>query len=210
MHRAKGTDIVSMSLLNYFRRLEKPANEQAVVDSADRPSEVSQQPSPEGGQSKKPKGPDDDCHDHDTRPMSSSSSQSAVPMASSIRPTTSTSQLFAAKHAKGFNPKWQNGRVWLKYTEGLGMFCEFCQEFNCRPYDRDTWNLVPCKRLRLESVTDHEKCGAHKDAVKRKAGAKKQDDIAVAIYPTVNKNDMTRTFACLYFLCKQKIADTMS
>ena len=47
----------TMSLLNYFPRLEKPANEQAVVDSADRPSEGSQQPSPEGGQSKKRKGP---------------------------------------------------------------------------------------------------------------------------------------------------------
>ena len=30
----------------------------------------------------------------------------------------------------------------------------------------------------------------------------------MAIYPTVYKNDMTRTFACLYFLCKQKIAHT--
>ena len=88
------------------------------------------------------------------------------------------------------------------------MFCELCQEFNKRPFDRETWNVTPCTRLRLESIQDHEKCVAHIDSVKRKAEANKQGDISVVIVPAVSMNAMTKSFACLYFLCKQRIAHT--
>ncbi|KAJ8050279.1 hypothetical protein HOLleu_03419 [Holothuria leucospilota] len=111
------------------------------------------------------------------------------------------------KHAV-FNSKWKRGRPWLKNTPGLGMFCEFCQESDKRPFDREVWNKAPCKRIRLESIQAHEKCVAHIDSVKRKAEARAQPDIAAEIIPAVSFQTMTKVFACLYFLCKQRIAHT--
>lgn len=112
------------------------------------------------------------------------------------------------KHAVVFNSKWKRGRPWLKYTPGLGMFCEFCQESDKRPFDREVWNKAPCKRIRLESIQAHEKCVAHIDSLKRKAEARAQPDIAAEIIPAVSFQTMTKVFACLYFLCKQRIAHT--
>ena len=110
-----------------------------------------------------------------------------------------------SKHAAVFNSNWQRGRPWLRYIHGQGMFCQTCQEFDKKPFDRDTWNKTPCKRLRLESITDHEKTVAHTDSLKLKAEIKLQSDISIEIFPAVSSSSMAKTSACLYFLYKQLI-----
>ena len=78
-----------------------------------------------------------------------------------VRVNTAKLQAKKAKHAAIFKQTWKTGG----HTEGLGMLCDFCQEFDKRPCDRDTWNKTPCQRLRLESIRDHERCQGHLDAV---------------------------------------------
>ena len=70
----------------------------------------------------------------------------------------------------------------------------------------DTWNKTPYQRLRLESIRDHKRCQAHLDAVKMKAESMTQARIPVAM--SISCNDIIKTFACLYFLCKQRMAHT--
>lgn len=113
-----------------------------------------------------------------------------------------------SKRAVSFKDSWKKGRPWLAYVNGKGMFCQSCQRHNMRPFDRDTWNKKPCERMRLESVTDHERSTAHKSALKLDYEATKHADVAIAIVPRVNMTDMTKTFACLYHLVKQRIAHT--
>ena len=87
-----------------------------------------------------------------------------------------------------------------------GMFCQSCQRHDMRPFDRDTWNKQPCMRIHLESVTDHERSAAHKLALKQDYETTQHVDVAVAIVPHVYMTDMTKMFACLYHLVKQRIA----
>ncbi len=71
------------------------------------------------------------------------------------------------KQASKFNKEWLKGREhWLKYFPEKGMFCSLCQKHNKNPFAHGTWNTVPCSRLRQQSITAHEVCAAHKDAVK--------------------------------------------
>ena len=77
------------------------------------------------------------------------------------------------------------------------MYCTVCQKAEKRPFDRYTWNKIPATHLRLESIKSYENCVAHKDAVRQLA--------LVAQYET-----MPKTFACLYFLCKNRIAHTIN
>lgn len=113
-----------------------------------------------------------------------------------------------SKHAVSFKESWKKGRPWLIHVSGKGMFCQSCQRHGMMPFDRDTWNKQPCTRLRLESVTDHERSAAHKSALKQDVEATLHADVAVSIVPRVNMTDMTKTFACLYHLVKQRIAHT--
>ena len=112
------------------------------------------------------------------------------------------------KHAVSFKESWKNGRPWLVYVHGKGMFCQSCQRHGMKPFDRDIRSKQPCKRTRLESVTDHERSAAHKSALKRDYEATQQVDVTVAIVPRVYITDMTKTFACLYHSVKQRIAHT--
>jgi hypothetical protein len=75
------------------------------------------------------------------------------------------------KHASSFNCEWKTGRPWLMHVDGLVMYCSLCRKYNKMPFDRGTWNKTPCKRMRLESVEDHEDGDSHKDAVRREQGA---------------------------------------
>ena len=70
------------------------------------------------------------------------------------------------------------------------------------------WSKQPCKRMRLESVTDHQCSAAHKSALKRDYEATQHVDVTVAVMPCVYITDMTKTFACLYHLVEQRIAHT--
>ncbi len=54
----------------------------------------------------------------------------------------------------------------LKYFPEKGMFCSLCQKNNKNPFAHGTWYTVPCSRFQQQSITAHEACAAHKDAVK--------------------------------------------
>lgn len=73
-----------------------------------------------------------------------------------------------AKQAVSFNQKWLVGRKWLTYEMDSGMFCLLCHK--C-PYNRDVWNKTACTRLRLQSILEHEKSGAHRDCIQLEAAA---------------------------------------
>ena len=64
------------------------------------------------------------------------------------------------------------------------------------------------KYLRLESIKSHETCIAHKDTVRQLALAAQCETIAGIVQPEVCLSSMAKTFACLYFLCKNRIART--
>ena len=88
------------------------------------------------------------------------------------------------------------------------MFCLLCQKYNKRPYDRDVWNKTGCTRIRLQSIVRHERSAAHQDCLKQESESASTVNIASAINPSIPLNAIQQTFACLYFLVKQKVAHT--
>ena len=105
------------------------------------------------------------------------------------------------------NMDWLVGRShWLQCKE-IGMFCLLCQMYDKRPFNH-TWNKVPCSRLRLQSVTAHERSAAHMDIVRMEAAALGSKNVVQAINPALPARGMEQAFCCLYFLTKQRIAHT--
>jgi len=74
------------------------------------------------------------------------------------------------------------------------MFCSLCIKYNKRPFNRDTWNDKPCKRLRLQSIVGHESSVAHKDAVKLEMAASVSVNILGALIPPVPAIGMEQAF----------------
>ena len=117
----------------------------------------------------------------------------------------------SGKQSKTFHSSWRHGRPWLKYVADVqGMFCSLCQKYNKLPYNRDYWNKSPCRRIRLSSITKHEESAAHVECVKREASStlNPRTNIAAAMNPPVPQVGMQQGFTCLYFLAKQRIAQT--
>ena len=114
------------------------------------------------------------------------------------------------KQSHEFNRDWLSGtrKNWLRYdSEERGMYCIFCQKHNKRPFDRDSWSTIPCKRLRKESLIRYEECQAHRDSVKLEQIASKTN-VSSAIAPTLPEKRMKQAFCCLYFLAKHRIPHT--
>ena len=147
----------------------------------------------------------DDSADLGSKSVSSSNGQGKR---KSYDTATSTVKSKKSKHAHGFHPNWKKNRQWLSYIEGKGMFCTLCQKHDIKPFDRDVWNKQPCRRLRLESVVDHERSNGHETAERLEIMTIEHEDLTVAIFPTVNMHEMKKLFSCVYFLVKQRIAHT--
>ncbi|XP_006813061.1 zinc finger protein 862-like [Saccoglossus kowalevskii] len=113
------------------------------------------------------------------------------------------------KQSSGFRNEWVRGReAWLYCRYDEGMFCRLCQKFNKRPFDRDTWNVTACKRIRLSSIKDHEQISAHRDAVKREMTSATSQNIGEVIQPEVKKDAITSAFKVMHFLAKRRIPHT--
>ena len=91
----------------------------------------------------------------------------------------------------------------MKYVPGQGMLCTLCQKHSHGAHS--TWNSIPCNRLRLQSITAHERCASHKYSCKMEA---EKTTIQSAINPQVPVKPIEQAFTCLYFLAKQRIAHT--
>ena len=123
--------------------------------------------------------------------------------------TESSTNSAKRKQASKFCNDWRKGReLWLKYLPGQGMFCTLCQKHNKSPFSRGTWNTTPCTRLRLQSITAHEGCAAHKDALKMESEKLNSRTIQSAINPRIPTKGIEQAFTSLYFLAKQRIAHT--
>ena len=84
---------------------------------------------------------------------------------SDLPSTSSRPKAKAQKLASKFNRNWMDGRPWLFYVNGEGMYCEYCQRCNKKnPYNHEVWNTKPSVRIRLTSVKDHEQSTEHKDS----------------------------------------------
>ncbi|XP_071949126.1 zinc finger protein 862-like [Antedon mediterranea] len=118
-----------------------------------------------------------------------------------------TKKAKTGKQSTHFRNEWLNGRKsWLFYKPSeIGMYCFLCQKHNMRPYDRDTWNITPCKRLRLGSIKEHETSSAHQTAMNLELVVETTHNIAEVIQPEVNNSAITSAFKCLYFLAKRRI-----
>ena len=79
------------------------------------------------------------------------------------------------------------------------MYCIPCQKHDKRSFNRDTWNSIPCKRLRKERLIRYEECQAHRDSVKLEPIPSKTN-ASSAISPTLPEKGMQQAFCCLYFL----------
>ena len=60
---------------------------------------------------------------------------------------------------------------------------------NNKPFDHDVWNKQPCRRLRLESVVDHESSNGHKTAERLEIMTIEHEDL------TANMNEMKKYLA---------------
>ena len=67
---------------------------------------------------------------------------------------------------------------------------------------------TPATRIWLETVKSHENCNAHKDAVRQNADVRQCETITENIQAEICLSSMAKTFACVYFLCKNRIAHT--
>lgn len=86
------------------------------------------------------------------------------------------------------------------------MYYTVCQKTNKHPFDRDIWNKTPATLMGLETIKSHEKCNAHKDAARKHADVGRCVTITENIQPEICLSSMAKTFACAYFLCKNRIA----
>ena len=84
------------------------------------------------------------------------------------------------------------------------MFCTLRQKYGKMTCREGTWNISPCTRLRLESITRHKKSSSHFDSVR----SERNRSLPEAINPPSRLSDIEKVFSCLYFLCKRKIAHT--
>ena len=66
-------------------------------------------------------------------------------------PEDCSTEIKESKRAASFKESWEKGRHWLVFMRGKSMFFQSCQRH------KQPWNKQPCKRMRLESVTDHER-----------------------------------------------------
>ena len=123
--------------------------------------------------------------------------------------TESSTNSTKRKQASKFCNDWRKGReLWLKYLPGQGMFCTLCQKHNKSRFSRGTWNTAQCTRLRLQSITAHEGCAAHKDALKLENEKLTSTTTQSAINPRILAKGIKQAFTSLYFLAKQRIAHT--
>ena len=74
------------------------------------------------------------------------------------------------------------------------------------PFGRDTWNLTPSVRMRVETVIDHEKSVSHKQALKKETVATLCGNVMQRMAPPVCQDELVGAMSCLYFLCKNNIA----
>ena len=108
------------------------------------------------------------------------------------------------KQASKFCNEWLKGREhWLKYLPDQGMFCALCQKHNKSQVSRGTRNSTPCTRLRLQSITAHEGCAAHKHALKLESETLTTRRIQSALNPRIPAKGIEQAFTSLY-LCEVK------
>ena len=138
-----------------------------------------------------------------------SSASSAEESESDLTATPGETSSSNAKQAPTFRHAWLKGRQWLKFIAGKGMLCELCIKHDKRPFNRETWNTIPCTRYRLQSITMHERSAAHHDSVTLDLAAAATPTISQAIQlPEVPARGIEQAFSCLYFLVKQRIPHT--
>ena len=107
------------------------------------------------------------CETESNKSSSSSSSaeDSDNEQAGSLDTTTPGSETSSSSNAKQaimFRRGWLKGREsWLNFVDGKGMFCELCIKYDKRPFNRQTWNTIPCTCYRLQSITKHKCSAAH-------------------------------------------------
>ena len=118
-------------------------------------------------------------------------------------PDDCSTKIKESKHAASFKESWGKRRHWLVFMRGKGLFCQSCQRHDMKPFGRDTWKKQPCKRLRLQSVTDHDRPIAHKTALEMYYEATQHADVAVAIVSRVSMPDMAKTCIILPLLLGQ-------
>lgn len=113
------------------------------------------------------------------------------------------------KHASQFKPEWMKERPWLIckiQSEKEFMFCKLCQDFN----NGDVWNTTGCKRIRLESIKDHEQTNEHSNSVSRKMQAEASFHVHEMLTKPkeISHDSMVKAFQCLYWLAKRNIPHT--
>ena len=117
------------------------------------------------------------------------------------------------KHATGYCRYWEKKRNWLVYVKDngqnsskAGMYCKLCQKHDMMPFGRDTWNRTPCRRLREESIVDHETSESHKKAEKKETIAALCGNVMERFQPAIPGDEVCAALSCLYFLCKNNMA----
>ena len=86
------------------------------------------------------------------------------------------------------------------------MYCKLCQKHDMMPFGRDTWNRTPCRRLREESIVDHETSESHKKAEKKETIAALCGNVMERFQPAIPGDEVCAALSCLYFLCKNNMA----
>ncbi|XP_065831995.1 zinc finger protein 862-like [Oscarella lobularis] len=127
---------------------------------------------------------------------------------SSSKKSRKSSSSTSSKQSGGFRSEWRVGRMeWLRYdSQSKGMLCVLCQKHD-KTADRAPWTSIPCTRLRLESVKRHEKSAIHRQCVKME-NESQRSNVTAMVNPQIASSGIEDAFACLYFLCKRKIAHT--
>ena len=127
-----------------------------------------------------------------------------------ITEDTASAEKKTMKHASTFVHSWKESRPWLTYVPNEGMFCSYCQKYDKTPFGREVWNKVGCKRIRLESVKNHEVTAEHRDSMATELIAQACTNIADQIGKPdkISEDSMVKVFQCLYFLCKNNIPHT--
>lgn len=116
-------------------------------------------------------------------------------------------------HATSFNPKWKEGRPWLRCCQetspdGLNydaMYCNLCTKWSKQ---RNVWVSVGCTSLRLDSINKHANSVQHKEAMSREVSSEADVQSMAEKMTSTEANALKDAQKVLYFLVQHKLPHT--
>ena len=120
-----------------------------------------------------------------------------------------------AKHRQsGFDPRWSRRYPWVKYVEGKGLYCSWCQKHKISARNKQgVWTDKPCLSCRKDKLQAHALTGSHKQAAQLEVEAEEEarhGGIVKAFEKTVSieRKAFVSALKIMHWLAKEELPHT--